>query len=113
MQLATVTALAATLAFPAFGQGYPDMNDLDTFDIEQMDENTAIVTYYNSASQSSGRKPDTLSTDLVTVGIELDVTSGPETIYVKPDDGWIAYPPQMSADDGETVQIKVIRFLGF
>jgi hypothetical protein len=113
MQLATVTALAALMAFPAFGQAYPDQNDLDIFAIEQVDENTAIVTYYNSASQSSAGHPPEMATDLVTVSIDLDVTSGPETIHVAPEDGWIAYPPQMSAEDGETVQIKVIRFLGF
>jgi hypothetical protein len=72
-----------------------------------------LFTAYRKGRNDQEAASPELATDLVTVGIDLDVTSGPETIHVAPEDGWIAYPPQMSADDGETVQIKVIRFLGF
>jgi hypothetical protein len=67
------------------------------------------VTYYNSDPPASFGSPRHLTMGDMRVGLDLEMTAGPEYLTVTPPDGWLAIPPVIEVQDGATGTVDVIR----
>ena len=104
-----VLGVAMAKAQPYPGPGSNSLEP-DEFSLTVIVEGSyAIVEYYNSADRYSHFTPDELIDGDLTVPIDLVVTGGPETLYVYPPDGWVAHPPSVTVEDGETAVIELRR----
>jgi hypothetical protein len=103
-------SLAVILAaMPAYGQNSPFLGAPDEWTLDVHSAQHATVQYYNSAERNSGAAPGTLTSDGLTVEIDLEITQGPEFMTVTPPEGWLAVPPTISVEDGEIGTVDLIR----
>lgn len=101
----------AFFAMPAHAQdgGLPlDLNQ-DSYELERLDESRAILRYSNAADRMSRGGDQHLTDDGLTVIVRTMVNQGPEHILVTPPDGWIAIPEEADVEDGEEIEILIIR----
>lgn len=107
-RLAAILALCAT---SATAQGYPEHGGADTLDIEAEGTAAALVTYYNSDLHNSMNATQIIKVDGITVEVQIVVGGGAgsdELFMVRPFDGYIAVPDQVSVPDGESAVIRVM-----
>lgn len=100
--------LAAAPSF-ALGQNSPFLGPPDEWRLDRVSDHYATVEYYNSEARNSAIAPDTLTSDGLTVQIDLEITQGPEYLTVTPPEGWQAIPETIEVQDGTTGMVELIR----
>ena len=106
-----VLAMLVIMAMPAPAQSGRAPVQIDEFTLERVAEDRAYVEYYNADPPSSHlvALPVRLVSGDLEVLIHLHLSPGAETMTVTASAGWIAIPPSLAVQDGETGRIDLIR----
>ena len=99
----------AILPLTAHAQDAPQRGPHDEWTLDRITDDRAVVEFWNASPPNSGHIPDELVTDGLTVGLHVQITSGPETMTVLPPAGWVAIPPEVVVEDGALGRVVLYR----
>ena len=90
-------------------QPFPTYGQPDEWTLDQIDPDRFEVQFHNAHPPRSSHYPETLNVPGMSVGLHIEIGSGPERMTVTPPEGWLALPPVIDVVDGDTGVVQIIR----
>lgn len=104
---AVLTALLLT-ATQASAQAHPPAEGTGDAYAMTVTATGALLSYLNASPPSSVGGSQTLEAGGITVRVREETSSGPETIFIMPQEGCFAYPEEAEVEDGSGIDIEII-----